>query len=43
MDQEIYIDEDNQKVIVMDPTEVDPSGNPLFVEYTFEEWEALND
>jgi len=43
MEQEIYIDSDNQKVTIVDPNELDPNGNPIFVEYTFDEWDALNE
>jgi hypothetical protein len=43
MEQEIYIDEEKRIVLIVDSSELDPNGNPLFVEYTFEEWDALNE
>lgn len=42
MNEEVIIDEDLKKVYVFDYDNLTPSGMPLCVEYTLEEYELLN-
>ena len=42
MKEEYYIDEE-RGVVVVETSEVDPNGTPLFVEYTLDEWEDLTE
>lgn len=38
----IEIDEENKRVLLYNPNELDPNGDPVIVEYTLEEWAAIN-
>ena len=41
MDEEIIIDENSGIVLVLDQTELDPNGYPLYVQYTLDEWNEM--
>ena len=38
----IQIDSDRGTVLIFDPNELDPNGDPLIIEYTIEEWNEIN-
>lgn len=43
MNEETIIDENTGIVLVLDETELDPNGHPIYVQYTLEEWSNLQE
>lgn len=43
MNYTIEYNEEAKIVLVLDESNLDPNGQPTFVQYTFEEWEQIKD